>query len=235
MKSVEPTFDRSEEFWPPAMLATEGDVRALEDTIAQQSAELKLRLTEVLDLYNAQSQQAAELEAAYNEIARLKKSSAVLQSAAMQQRTASVAAQDEIVRLQNENASLSDQLALALQDIENSSARIKAMQTTLDTRDANAASALAQINHLSSELTVASAERFKLVATVYGEKRRQNQKASFWEDKVKAAEARAATRKAQVEHLEEVRREYDKRIHLLEALLESERDVAQRRLSQLPT
>jgi chromosome segregation ATPase len=159
----------------------------------------------------------------------------VLQSAAMQQRTASVAAQDEIVRLQNENASLSDRLALALQDIENSSARIKAMQTTLDTRDANAASALAQINHLSSELTVASAERFKLVATVYGEKRRQNQKASFWEDKVKAAEARAATRKAQVEHLEEVRREYDKRIHLLEALLESERDVAQRRLSQLPT
>jgi len=53
---------------------------------------------------------------------------------------------------------------------------MNAMQATLDAGAANAASALTQIDNLNSEPAAAMAERFKLVATVHGEKRRHNQK-----------------------------------------------------------
>ena len=62
------------------------------------------------------------------------------------------------------------------------------------------ASALAQIGNLNSELAAAMVERFKLVATVHGEKRRYSQKTSFWEDKVKSAEAKTANQEMCVKH-----------------------------------
>jgi hypothetical protein len=61
MKFIEPAFDPAGEFLPASFDATQRDIKALEDTIARQSLELNLRLTEVLELYNGQSRQAAEL------------------------------------------------------------------------------------------------------------------------------------------------------------------------------
>ena len=72
------------------------------------------------------------------------------------------------------------------------------MRATLDAKEANAASALAQIDHLNSELAAVATERFRLVATVQSEKRRHNQQTSFWEDKIKNSEGRAASREMQV-------------------------------------
>jgi chorismate mutase len=69
------------------------------------------------------------------------------------------------------------------------------MQATLDAGEANAASADTQIDNLNSALAAAMAERFKLVATVHGEKRRHNQKTSFWEDKSRAWRPRLRTRR----------------------------------------
>jgi len=74
------------------------------------------------------------------------------------------------------------------------------------------ASALMQIDNLNSELAAAMAEPFKLLATAYGEKRRHNQKTSFWEDKIKSVKARTANQEMQVKHLEEVRLRLNTRI-----------------------
>ncbi len=112
---------------------------------------------------------------------------------------------------------MSTQRALALLETETMADRMHAMQATLNAGEANAASALAQIGNLNSELAAAMAERFKLVATVHGQKRRYSQKTSFWEDKVKSAEAKTANQEMRVKHLEEVRRKLDTRINCAKA------------------
>jgi hypothetical protein len=169
MKSVEPVFDFPEDFYPAGSGASETDIRALEDTIARQSSELNLRLTEILDLYNIQARQTDALQVAREEIERLKRTVSELRNAMAEQGTAAVANQEEIKRLKKDRASLSTQRALALLETETMADRMHAMQATLNAGGANAASALAQIGNLNSELAAAMVERFKLVATVHGE------------------------------------------------------------------
>jgi septal ring factor EnvC (AmiA/AmiB activator) len=93
------------------------------------------------------------------------------------------------------------------------------------------------VEFLNSEVVSASAERFKLVAAAQGEKRRHrtalNQQTSALEDKIKKAEVLAATQEAQIKHLETTRGKLDKRVEVLEALLKSEREVAERKISRL--
>jgi len=96
MKSVEPVFDFPEDFYPAGSGASETDIRALEDTIARQSSELNLRLTEILDLYNIQARQTDALQVAREEIERLKRTVSELRNAMAEQGTAAVANQEEI-------------------------------------------------------------------------------------------------------------------------------------------
>ena len=229
MKAIEPVFDRAGEFWAAASDAPQKDISALEDTIARQSAELNLRLTEVLELHTMQSRHAAELEAAQEEINRLKEAISELRAAASRQRMEAAAAQDEITCLENDKADLHAQLARAQEEVK----ALERRMAIVDANEANAAAALRQISDLNSELVAVAADRFKLVASVHGEKRRHNQQASFWQDKIKSAETMADTREMQVKHLQEVRGRLDKRIQVLEALLESEREVAERKIARL--
>jgi chromosome segregation ATPase len=229
MKFIEPAFDRAGEFWQASLDVPQKEIDALEETIARQSSELKLRLTEVLELYNLQSRQTAELQAAHEEIDRLKQIISKLRGAASQQRMDAAAAQDEISCLENDKADLREQLARTRQEMNALESRMAAV----DASEANAAAALKQISYLNSELAVAAAERFKLVASVLGEKRRHNQQTSFWQSRIKSVEAMAETRTMQVNHLQDVRGKLDKRIQVLEALLESEREVAERKITPL--
>jgi len=64
-------------------------------------------------------------------------------------------------------------------------------------------------------------------------KRDASQKTSFWENKVKSAEAKTANQEMRVKHLEEVRRKLDTRIQVLETLRESEREASERKIAQL--
>ena len=229
MRPIEPAFDRAGEFWATSLDAPQKDVSALEDTIVRQSAELNQRLTEVLELHTMQSRQATELEAAYEEINHLKQTISELRAAASQQRLDAADAQDQISCLENDKADLRDQLAQAQHEMMALEVRMAAF----DASKANAAAALNQISDLNSELAVATAERFKLVASVHGEKRRHNQQTTFWQDKIKSAETMAETREMQVKHLQDVRGKLAERIQVLEALLQSEREVAERKIARL--
>ena len=94
-----------------------------------------------------------------------------------------------------------------------------------------------QIEFLNTELTAAAAERFKLVAAMQGEQRRQrsllNQQKSILEDKLQKAGTLAATQVVKIKQLEGVRDELDKRIRVIEALLMSEREAADRKTKQM--
>jgi chromosome segregation ATPase len=107
------------------------------------------------------------------------------------------------------------------------------MQNAFDARETNVASALEQVQYLNSELATAAAERFRLVAAVHGEKRRLNQQTSTLEGKIKKTEAVAATQQMQINHLEATRGKLDKRIQVLEALLKSDREIAELKIKRL--
>jgi chromosome segregation ATPase len=233
MKFIEPAFDPEGEFSPRPLNAPHRDISALENTIARQSSELNLRLAEVLELYSVQSRHTDELQTAHEEIDRLEQTISALQSSATQQRMDSTAAQDKIACLENDKAVLRAQLNQVLDESKTLAGRLRAMQTAFDARETNVASVLEQVDYLNSELATAAAERFRLVATVHGEKRRHNQQTSIWENRIKKTEARVENQEAQIKHLETVRCKLDKRIQVLEALLKSEHEVAERKIKRL--
>jgi chromosome segregation ATPase len=237
MKSIEPTFDVGGELWPALSADPGADIRTLEHKIAKQSTELNLRVIEIVELYNIQQQQANELQNAYDEIDRLNRVVVTLHVTTTQHKADVVAAQDKIVISENEKNALRAECDAALQESKVLSGRLLGMEAAYNIRQTNVASALEQVEFLNSEVVSASAERFKLVAAAQGEKRRHrtalNQQTSALEDKIKKAEALAATQEAQIKHLEAMRGKLDKRIEVLEALLKSEREVAERKISRL--
>jgi chromosome segregation ATPase len=237
VKFIEPAFDAAGELWPRLSEATSSNICALKGTIANQSAELYQRLTEVLELYNAQQQQANELAIAYAKIDRLARTILVLQEANAQHEIDATAAQNRITLLESENAALLAQHDRALQDSRALADQLLAMETAFNARETNVVSALEQVEFLNSELATAAAEQFKLVATVHGEKRRQRsvltQQTSILQDKIKRTEALAATQEMQIRHLEAVRTKLDKRIQVLETLLRSDREIAELKIKRM--
>jgi chromosome segregation ATPase len=161
MKRLEPAFDATTKPWSAQLNVSQTDIDILENTIAEKSSELNFRLTEVLELYNIQTRQAEKLQSAHEEIDRLKQTISEL-----------TVKNDEVGRLERDRAAFSKKHDFALLETETLTVRLNAMQTALDTEKENRASALAQVDHLRFELAAATVERFKLVATVYGGKRR---------------------------------------------------------------
>jgi hypothetical protein len=111
------------------------------------------------------------------------------------------------------------------------------MEAVFNLREAVVASALEQVGLLNSELASGTAERFKLVAAAARERSQQRNilyhQTSLLDDKVKRAEALAATQVAQLKHYEATCAKLDKRIQQLEALLKSEHEVADLKIKQL--
>jgi chromosome segregation ATPase len=235
MKFIEPAFDAGGDLWPTLSDVSHTDIRILENTIAKQSVELNLRLTEIVELYNVQ--QANELQIACEKIDRLNQTISALQETMTQHKTDVATAQNKITLLENDKTVLRAQLDKALQESNTLAGRLLAMEAAFNIRETNVASALEQVEFLNSELATAAAERFKLVAAVQGEKRRQrsvlNQQTSILEDKIKKTEALAATQEMQIKHLEAVRGKLDKRVQVLEALLRSEHEVAELKIKRL--
>ena len=231
---IEPAFDAGGPRWPTL---SDDDVLALENTIARQSAELNLRLSEVVDLYNFQQQQANELQAAREEIDRLNQAVLALEQTAAQHKTGVAAAQDKITVLENEKAGLRQHLDKALHDSTVLTGRLLAMESTFKVREKNVAAALEQVELMNSELTVASTERFKLVAAVQAERKQHrnalNEKTSILEDKIRKAEAAAESRGTQIKTLEESRRRLNERVEVLETLSKSEREIAESKIKRL--
>ena len=172
MKFIEPAFEAGGALWPALSSGPDGD-SALNDKLARQSAELKLRLTEILESYNVQQRQANELQDAYQEIDHLGQTVSALQEAVTQYKVGAAAAEDKIILLESEKAALQAQLGGALEESKALADRVLAAEAAANRREENVASSIKQIEFLNAELMAAAAERFKLVAAMQGEQRRQ--------------------------------------------------------------
>ena len=233
MKFIEPSFDPAGGAWPLPSNTHQKDIGDLENKIAKQSSELNLRLTEVLELYTLQSRHANELDTAHEEISRLQRIISALHRIAKQQTIDAATTQDKITCLETDKAVLGAQLNQALQDSKSLADRLHAVQIVFDTRETNAASALEQVDFLNSELASSTAERFNLVASMHGEKRRHNLQTAALEERLKKAESKVEKQEMQMKGLEAVRCKLDKRIQVLEALLKSEHEIAERKIKRL--
>ena len=224
--------------WPVvAVPQPQINVRALEETIAKQSAELNLRCTQVADLYNLQQRQGNELQVACEEIDRLGGTISTLLEKTAQQDAEAEATQKKIRLLENEKATLRAQLENALAESRDLSQKLLSVETAFNDRETTLASALEKIDSLNSELIAASADTFKVVAVTTGEKQRyrselNQQKASF-EGRIKALESTADAQEAQIKALEEVRARLAKRVEILETLRKSEREAAEFKIKEL--
>jgi hypothetical protein len=198
---------------------------------------LRLRFTEVLELHSVLQRQTNELEDAYNEIDRLGETVSALQEAVMQYKVGGAAAEDKIVLLESEKAALQAQLDGALAESKALAGRLLAAEAASERQEETAASAIQQIEFLNSELMTASAERFRIVAAMQGDQRRQrgafNQQRSILEHRLQEKEALAATQSAQIKQLEGLRDELHKRNRVIEALITSEREAAERKIKGL--
>src|SRR4029079_8891767 len=233
MKFIEPAFETGGDLWPALPSVPDADARALNDKLTRQSAELSRRLTEILELHNVQQRQANELQEAYDEIDRLGETVSALQEAVTQYKAGAAAAEEKILLLERGNASLQAQLDGALEGSKALADRLLAAEAAFNRREESVASSIRQIEFLNAELTAAQAERFKLVAAMQGEQRRQrsvfSQQKSILEDKLQEKEALAATQGMKIKELEGVRDELEKRVRVIEALLTSEREAVERK------
>ena len=233
MKFIEPVFETGGDLWRTLSNVPDADARALNEKLARQSAELNRRLTEILELHNVHQRQANELQDAHDEIDRLSQTVSALQEAVTQYQAGAAAAEDEIVLLESEKAALQAQLDGAFEESKTLADRVLAAEAAAKRREENIASSLKQIGFLNAELMAASSERFKVVAAMQGEQRRQrsafNQQKSMLEIRLQEKEALAATQAATIKQLEGVRDELDKRFRVIEALLTSEREAAERK------
>ena len=147
------------------------------------------------------------------------------------------AAQNKTAIVENEKEAWRAERDSATRESKALAERLQSMEAAYNVKQSNVAAALEQVEFLNSEVVSASAERFKLVAAAQGEKRRHrtalNQQTSALEDKIKRAEALTATQATQIKHLEEIRTKLDKRVEVLETLLKSEREVAERKITRL--
>ena len=233
MKFIEPVFETGGDLWRTLSNVPDADARALNEKLARQSAELNRRLTEILELHNVHQRQANELQDAHDEIDRLSQTVSALQEAVTQYQAGAAAAEDEIVLLESEKAALQAQLDGAFEESKTLADRVLAAEAAAKRREENIASSLKQIDFLNAELMAASSERFKVVAAMQGEQRRQrsafNQQKSMLEIRLQEKEALTATQAATIKQLEGVRDELDKRFRVIEALLTSEREAAERK------
>ena len=233
MKFIEPVFETGGDLWRTLSNVPDADARALNEKLARQSAELNRRLTEILELHNVHQRQANELQDAHDEIDRLSQTVSALQEAVTQYQAGAAAAEDEIVLLESEKAALQAQLDGAFEESKTLADRVLAAEAAAKRKEENIASSLKQIDFLNAELMAASSERFKVVAAMQGEQRRQrsafNQQKSMLEIRLQEKEALAATQAATIKQLEGVRDELDKRFRVIEALLTSEREAAERK------
>ena len=173
------------------------------------------------------------MQDAYEELDHLSQTVSALQEAVTQYKVGAAAAEDKIILLESEKAALQAQLDGALEESKALAERVLAAEAAANRREENVASSIKQIEFLNAELMAASAERFKVVAAMQGEQRRQrsalNQQKSILEYRLQEKEALAATQEAKIKQLEGVRDELDKRVRVIEALLTSEREAAERK------
>ncbi|MBI1203819.1 MAG: hypothetical protein GC182_15060 [Rhodopseudomonas sp.] len=138
--------------WPTLPMPARQTPPALEKKLAEQTRELTLRCAQVAELHAAQGQQAAELQVAKEEIARLAAAIAPLRDELAQRDTAAIEQQKQLAATLRDNAALRDKLAAAREQTRELSEKLVALEAAYDDRETVAASALAELDVANAKL-----------------------------------------------------------------------------------
>lgn len=138
--------------WPTLPMPARTAPPALEKKLAEQTRELTLRCAQVAELHAQHAQQAAELQLAKDEIARLAETIAPLHDELAQRDAAAVEQQKQLAVILRDNANLRDKLATAQDQTRELAEKLVTLKAAYDDRETVAASALAELDVANAKL-----------------------------------------------------------------------------------
>jgi chromosome segregation ATPase len=224
--------------WPELPIGPRNRIATLESKIAEQSAELSQRCTQVADLCNIRERQAIELHDACDQIDRLSESIAGLQGTIVQHETETAAAKQKLMLLDNERFALRAQLDKVKVECADLLQRSLRAETALNEKNIVIASAQEMIEDLKTKLIAIPAETIRLTTAIQEEantryRNELNQQCAHFDNQVKKLEGVVAKRDMLLKDLEIVRAELAERCNGLSktvSALESGRQYAQERI-----
>lgn len=206
---TEPALDPDGRRWPKLPSVPPTPVNALENTLAEQSAELALRCAQIADLCNVRQQQATELQIACDEIERLCESITVLEDTVAQRESETAAAMQDIMRSEKEKLALRAQLDQAQRESAALMQRLLGDETALNDSELALASAQERIEELKVELATKPEESARLTAAVEEANRRHrselNRRSRHFEEQIKKFEGLISERDVEIENLQMAR------------------------------
>src|SRR5450631_2081314 len=152
--------------WPELPIGPQNRIATLERKIAEQSAELTQRCTQVADLCNIREQQAIELHDACDQIDRLSESIAGLQGTIVQHETEAAATKQKLILLDKERFILRAQLDKAKAECADLLQRSLRAETALNDKDMVIASTQEKVENLKAILIAIPAETIRLTTAI---------------------------------------------------------------------
>ena len=141
-------------------------VSVLENTVTEQSADLALCRAQIADLCDMRNQQAAELQAAKNEIEQLTESAAAFQAEAAERESEVADALHRLTLADNDRAASQTQLDDTLNHSAGLSQRLLEVNMLLNDRETAIASKQEQFDRLNEALVEVEAEKRELEIVV---------------------------------------------------------------------
>jgi chromosome segregation ATPase len=224
--------------WPELPSVPQNRIATLESKIAEQSAELTQRCTQVADLCNIREQQAIELHNACDQIDRLSESIAGLQVTIVQHETEAAAAKQKLILSDNEKFALRVQLDKAKGECADLLQRSLRAETALNDKNMVIASTQEKIENLNAKLIAIPAETIRLTTAIEEEantrhRHELNQQRAHFDNQIKKLEGVVVRRDMLLKDLEIARAELAERCSDLSktvTALESTRQLAQERI-----
>jgi hypothetical protein len=236
-RQVNPPADPDGRRWPTLPAVPGAPVKALENTLAEQSAELAFRCAQIADLCNIRQQQATELQIACDEIERLCASIASLEATVSQCESDTAAAMQNLLHSEKEKMALRTLLESAQQDSSNALRRLLQAETELNDKELAIASALERIEELRGELAIKPEESSRIAAAVEEANQRHrtelNRRSMHFEEQIKKFEGMIADRETEIKKLQAERAKAEMRSDDLAktiSVLESEQKQAQEKI-----
>jgi len=220
--------------WPELPIGPRNRIITLESKIAEQSAELNQRCTQVADLCNIREQQAIELHDACDQIDRLSESIAGLQVTIVQHETETAAAKQKLILLDKERFILRAQLDKAKVECADLLQRSLRAETAHNDKDMIIASTQEKIENLKEKLAATPATLATAIEEANTRHRHElNQQRAHFDNQIKKLEGVVAKRDMLLKDLEIARAGFAERCNDLSktvSVLESARQFAQERI-----
>src|SRR5664280_1383910 len=221
--------------WPELPIVPQNRIVTRESKIAERSAELTQRCTQIADLCNIREQQAIELHDACDQIDCLSESIAGLQDTIVQHETEAATANQKLILLDKEKFALRAQLDKVKAECADLLQRSLRAETALNDKNIVIASAQEQNEKLKVKLIAITAETIRLTTAIKEEENTRhrhelNQQRAHFDNQVKRLEGVVARRDMLLKDLEIARAELAERCNDLSktvSALESARQFAQ--------